>query len=131
MKLTRRNFIVLTATFAAGCSSESSHAPAAVTTRVVNAGPLTRYASDGVYTNFRDQGFFIIRNGPVLTALSAICTHRKCKLNAEPNQTFTCPCHGSKFDANGYVTSGPARRDLSPLATLVSERGELLVIVRS
>jgi len=130
MKVTRRDFIVLTATFAAGCSSVTPDDSKGGATRAVNAGPVARYAGDGVYTDFRNQGFFLIRHGPVLTALSAICTHRHCKLNVEPNQTFSCPCHGSKFDSNGYVTEGPARRDLPPLATFVNDRGELVVLVR-
>jgi len=68
-----------------------------------------------------------VRRGPDLFALSAICTHRKCKLDAEPDKTFYCPCHGSTFDANGHVTKGPARRDLPVLATSIDENGRLLV----
>ena len=48
--------------------------------------------------------FFIVRKGASLFALSAICTHRHCKLEAEADKTFYCPCHGSTFDPEGKVT---------------------------
>lgn len=130
MKINRRDFLILTATFVAGCSSmENGGAPAADRERVVNAGPVSNYAVDGVYVAFRSQGFFIIRRGEKLFALSSICTHRKCKLDTEPNHSFYCPCHGSTFDSSGHVTEGPARRDLPVLSTSVGENGQLLVWV--
>jgi len=95
----------------------------------VNAGPVGNYATDGVYSAFRNQGFFIVRRGEKLFALSAICTHRKCKLDPEPDRSFHCPCHGSTFDANGHVTGGPAPRDLPVLATSINGSGQMLVTV--
>ena len=75
---------------------------------------------------FRKQGFFLVRKGGSLTALSAWCTHRRCKLDAEPDHTFYCPCHGSTFDTVGHVTEGPARRDL-PVFAVRTEGGRVLV----
>ena len=97
--------------------------------RVVDAGPAGNYAAAGVYGNFRDQGFFVVRKGEQLFALSAFCTHRKCKLLAEPNRSFYCKCHGSTFDPAGKVTLGPAKRDLPVLPASVNEQGQLLVTV--
>src|ERR1700747_186118 len=97
--------------------------------RLVDAGPLSDYASDGAYDGFRDQGFFVIRSGAKLIALSAYCTHRKCKLRAESYHSFRWNCHGSTFDPNGKVTEGPARRDLPALPTIASPKGHLLVRV--
>jgi len=108
---------------------ENAGLPATGKERVVNAGPVGNYAVDGVYSAFRNQGFFIVRRGEKLFALSAICTHRKCKLDAEPDHSFHCPCHGSSFDANGHVTGGPARRDLPVLSTSIDENGWMLVTV--
>jgi len=127
MRINRREFLILTAGLAAGCNSMESAAPAAGRNRVVNAGPAGHYLRDGVYADFRDQGFFIVRQGERLFALSAICTHRKCKLDVEPDRSFYCHCHGSTFDSGGRVTHGPARRDLPQLATSLNEKGELLV----
>jgi Rieske Fe-S protein len=128
MQINRREFLILTAAFAAGCSSmENVGAPPVGRNRVINAGPVSNFAVDGVYTAFRTQGFFIIRQGGKLFALSSICTHRRCLVEAEADRSFLCPCHGSTFDANGQVTHGPARRDLPILETFINERGELLV----
>lgn len=44
-----------------------------------------------------------------LTALSAICPHMGCTVhwnNAE--ESWDCPCHGSRFDKTGCVIEGPA-----------------------
>ncbi|BBX17925.1 (2Fe-2S)-binding protein [Mycolicibacterium duvalii] len=47
---------------------------------------------------------------------SAICTHAGCLLNEVVEQTIYCPCHGSRFDLDGAVVSGPAERPLRPIA---------------
>jgi len=128
MKINRREFLILTAGFAAGCNSmDNGGTVSGGRERTVNAGAASQYAGDGVYAVFRNQGFFIVRQGESLFAVSAICTHRKCKLEVEPERSFHCPCHGSTFDADGHVTHGPARRDLPVFATSVNESGELLV----
>ncbi len=118
--------MLLTVGLAAGCRSavEESHAA-----RPVNAGPAGNYAADGVYGRYRDLGFFLVRKGDRLFALSAICTHRRCKLKAEADRSFRCPCHGSTFDADGHVTAGPAKRDLPVFTTSVDEQGNLVVTV--
>ncbi len=125
----RRAFLFLSATFAAGCITTPGGADFSATgnQQVINAGPAAQYLADGVYARFRNRGFFIVRHGADLFALSAICTHRKCKLDAQPDQTFYCPCHGSTFDPNGKVTTGPARRALPVFTVSTSEKGELLV----
>jgi Rieske Fe-S protein len=130
MKLDRRQFLLLTVGLVAGCKMVDD-SPSTSQERTVNAGPVGNYATDGVYNNFRDQGFFLIRRGDKLFALSAICTHRKCKLTAEPDRSFYCKCHGSTFDPAGQVTAGPARRDLPILPTNTNEQGQLVVSVRA
>jgi Rieske Fe-S protein len=97
--------------------------------RVLNAGPISNYASDGLYVRFRDQGFFVIRKGEQLFALSSIGTHRTCQLDAESDRSFFCPYRGSTFDPSGKVTEGPARCDLPTLPSITNEDGQLLVTV--
>ena len=129
MKISRRSFLILTGGFAAGCSSTDTSGPlVAGPPRLVNAGPLSAYAREGVYDAFRNQGVFIIRRGDTLFALSSMCTHKRCRLKAQPDRTFYCPCHGSSFDPDGHVTRGPALRDLPVLETS-TETGQLQVRV--
>ncbi|HVS66192.1 MAG TPA: Rieske 2Fe-2S domain-containing protein, partial [Thermoanaerobaculia bacterium] len=56
---------------------------------------------------FRDEG-----GG--LHAFSGTCTHMGCLLRWNAGeQTWDCPCHGSRFDAvQGKVMDGPAIRGL-------------------
>ena len=125
--MNRRQFLILAAAAATATNPKKGYArnPAE---KLVDAGPLSNYAADGVYQGFRDLGFFVIRKGDKLIALSSYCTHRKCELKAERDHSFYCRCHGSTFDPGGKVTEGPATRNLPALPTS-NEKGHLLVKV--
>ena len=118
----RRRFILLAAATAVTANPCKTYA----SEQVIDAGPLSSYSADGLYEGFRDLGFFVIRKGDKLIALSSNCTHRKCRLKAEKDRSFYCKCHGSTFDPNGRVTAGPATRDLPAWQTTV-EKGHLFV----
>jgi cytochrome b6-f complex iron-sulfur subunit/menaquinol-cytochrome c reductase iron-sulfur subunit len=73
---------------------------------------------------------WLIRRGDKVTALSAMCPHLGCSVNADAAATFSCPCHASAFDADGKRTSGPSPRDLDALPTRI-EDGFVVVDFRS
>jgi glycine/D-amino acid oxidase-like deaminating enzyme/nitrite reductase/ring-hydroxylating ferredoxin subunit len=71
----------------------------------------------------RGQGRIIEYNGAKVAAyrdpsgalvlLSPACTHMGCMVNwNEAEQTWDCPCHGSRFTPQGDVISGPAESPL-------------------
>jgi glycine/D-amino acid oxidase-like deaminating enzyme/nitrite reductase/ring-hydroxylating ferredoxin subunit len=54
--------------------------------------------------------------GGRLHACDATCPHLGCLVNWNPlEQSWDCPCHGSRFDARGGLLCGPATRGLEPV----------------
>lgn len=45
------------------------------------------------------------------------CPHMGCALQWNPHEnSWDCPCHGSRFDADGELIIGPAKRDMNAAA---------------
>jgi len=128
MSINRREFVILSCAAAAGCSALEGNQAVKLQPAAIDAGPVTDYSAEGVYDRFRMEGFFIIRRGNDLFALSSVCTHRHCKVKAEPDHSFYCRCHGSAFDPIGKVVDGPATRPLPTLPTSVDSNGHLIVL---
>ena len=84
--------------------------------RVANTGDfsvgvpkLVTYEGNGI-----QEGVYVTNmgNGNWL-ALDLHCTHLQCAVNwVDAVKEYTCPCHGSVFDINGNVKSGPAPKPL-------------------
>ena len=60
-------------------------------------------------------------------AMSLICTHLGCTVEQKEKQQYECPCHGSKYDAQGYVTRGPSNTPLKRLRVETNETGNLIL----
>ena len=60
------------------------------------------------------------------SALSLVCTHLGCSVEKEA-QGFACPCHGSRFDADGNVMHGPAVKGLSSLSVEITGDDQLIL----
>ena len=74
-----------------------------------------------------EQKLYVAHTAQGIFAMSSVCTHLGCmtRFDAEKN-TISCPCHGSKFDAAGTVTGGPAPRPLD--RKQIFFEGDLLVV---
>ena len=49
-----------------------------------------------------------------LHAVSAVCSHLGCQVKFNTaEESWDCPCHGSRFDVEGAVLNGPATRPLT------------------
>lgn len=76
----------------------------------------------GELTPLADGPVFIGRDEGGLFALSAVCTHLGCTV-ARSGEGLACPCHGSRFAADGINLAGPAARPLPYLALQFNQDG--------
>ena len=71
---------------------------------------------------------FVVREDDRFHVLSAVCTHLGCTVQwNQEKREFACPCHGSHFDADGSVLSGPAPRALPCFGLTVAPDDRILV----
>ena len=60
-------------------------------------------------------------------ALDNVCTHLGCLIHPQPDGSFACPCHGSRYSASGQVIQGPATRPLPYLELQRDSAGQIVV----
>ena len=85
--------------------------------RLFSIGSLSTLPSEGANPFEVPAGrFWLVHTPAGLLALDKVCTHLDCLLgwNAQ-SRTFVCPCHGSRFDAEGDYLAGPAPRSTGSL----------------
>lgn len=100
--------------------------PKATVSEALVRVPLSSVPENGAVV-FRQQRIAVMREGASIAALSLVCTHLGCTVSVTPDG-MVCPCHGSRFDRQGVVLTGPAQR---PLPRLQTELDGDHVVVRS
>jgi cytochrome b6-f complex iron-sulfur subunit len=89
-------------------------------------GKPDRYLPD-TDTAIPDRNVLVRRDAGGIFAMSLVCTHLGCITRVEEDGSFTCPCHGSRFDAEGGVVQGPAPSPLRYLQVSMAPSGDLMV----
>ncbi len=76
---------------------------------------------------FERARIFLQKDDDGYYALDNVCTHLGCLIHPQPDGTFACPCHGSRYTADGQVIRGPAVRPLPYLELHWDNVGQLVV----
>ena len=71
----------------------------------------------------------VLNRGGKFSAFSLSCTHLGCALK-ETGDGFSCPCHGSQFDAEGIVLKGPAEENLRQLRVELDKDQSLMLFTK-
>jgi Rieske Fe-S protein len=94
-----------------------------------SAGPVN-FGSPGDHpfgTVTRKNKVVLFRDQAGFWAVTAVCTHLGCQPAFLQEQgSFVCPCHGSRFDAEGRVLAGPATKDMALAALRIDAQGSLV-----
>ncbi len=90
---------------------------------VIRAGRPAEY-KEGIKEVLEDQRVVIVRDKKGFAAISITCTHLGCTVRTS-DAGYECPCHGSQYDNDGYVTGGPAPRPLDWYQVSIAPNGEL------
>ena len=124
---------------AAPCAADPCAAEVAAATEVDSSVRDDGFAALGTVGDLDSAGFLadkdfvagsviVIRdpgNADGVVALDSLCPHQGCHVDWTDTE-FACPCHGSKFSADGTVTDGPATADLGSYEAKVD--GDLVLV---
>ena len=91
---------------------------AASTVRVNTAGSALDTVGGAVLVESTAGLFLVARtDANTYVAIEAVCTHEGCTITGAEGNIYVCPCHGSRYDRNGRVVTGPAQSSLRQHAT--------------
>ncbi|MCF6284538.1 MAG: ubiquinol-cytochrome c reductase iron-sulfur subunit [Candidatus Hydrogenedentes bacterium] len=66
----------------------------------------------GTMKDFTEENVLVLCDADGVFAISTVCTHLGC-IVGQSDGGFLCPCHGSRYDADGNVLQGPAPKGLA------------------
>lgn len=124
LKLIRNGFLYLSGALALGellrfLDFDSNTAPKTE----FDLGAASSYPLNS-RTMLSEPPALLIRHENGFSAISLVCTHLGCIVRNDA-QGFACPCHGSRYDADGNVLQGPATKQLQKLRVELTEQGNL------
>ncbi|MBI3959061.1 MAG: Rieske 2Fe-2S domain-containing protein [Chloroflexi bacterium] len=77
--------------------------------------------------NSPDGRYWLYHSEQGVKAIYQVCTHLGCLYKwSESTNRFECPCHGSKFTADGDYIEGPAPRSLDQFVVEIVENGQVV-----
>ncbi len=80
----------------------------------------------GTRIPYRAAQVLVIHDESGFRAISLVCPHLGCIVNVTAGG-FTCPCHGSRFLADGSLRKGPASRPLTILRVERNKADHLII----
>jgi nitrite reductase/ring-hydroxylating ferredoxin subunit len=126
LKLARAGFLYLSGALAfGGLLRFLDYEPNPAPQTKFDIGSADKYPL-GSRTLLSDPPAVLLHTESGFSALSLVCTHLGCTVE-QSSDGFTCPCHASRFDAEGKVTHGPAARPLQTLRVEVTAEGNLIL----
>jgi len=94
---------------------------------LVSVGRPEHFPPDSVTLDPR-FGIFIVHSAQGFYALSAVCSHLGClTVWKQEAGVIACPCHGSTFNRDGSIITGPAPKPMPWLRMWITDDGELMV----
>lgn len=126
LKLARDGFLWLSAALGlGGLLRFLDYEPNPAPKTEFDLGPAENYPP-GSRTLLAEPPAVLLHTENGFSALSLVCTHLGCTL--EQNRVgFDCPCHSSRFNADGNVAHGPASQSLVRLRVEISADNKIVL----
>ena len=118
------------AEFLASCSSSTGPSVTHGTTTI----DISKLVADGQFlidTNVTPDGTPILvvrQSATTYSALSMLCTHAGCQMDAPKGGQIFCACHGSTFDMKGQVLRGPAQTPLTSYGVSLNAAAKTITV---
>ena len=110
--LTRGSLLTVSALAIGQLARYFSYEPSGEAPSIIAAGKPDTYAA-GTLTYVGETRTYIGRDDKGLYAIDAVCTHLGCLVEQKAGEGFACPCHGSRFAADGQVAERPGQQGIA------------------